>query len=177
MKRCILVKSNVVPICQNIQLNCLRIICPQDITVPNIPGLCEAVVEYPDPCVANCPGWVRVGCDPPSGSTFPVGTTPVTCIAEDEFGNTASCTFTVTVEDVELPQVTCPSSIAVVSETPIVVAYPSPSVSDNCAVSVVCDPPSGSTFPVGTTTVTCTATDASGNMASCTFDVRVISPV
>ncbi len=38
---------------------------------------------------------------------------------------------------------------------------------------VVCTPPSGSTFPRGTTLVTCTATDASGNEASCQFTVTV----
>ncbi len=41
---------------------------------------------------------------------------------------------------------------------------------------VACDPASGSVFPVGTTTVTCTATDSSGNAASATFDVTVSPP-
>jgi HYR domain/WD40-like Beta Propeller Repeat len=36
-----------------------------------------------------------------------------------------------------------------------------------------CDPASGSTFPIGTTTVTCTATDSSGNSAEANFDVVV----
>lgn len=39
--------------------------------------------------------------------------------------------------------------------------------------TVVCDPPSGSAFPVGTTVVTCTATDSSGNTSTCTFTVTV----
>jgi hypothetical protein len=38
---------------------------------------------------------------------------------------------------------------------------------------VVCKPPSGSVFPRGTTLVTCTATDATGNQASCEFPVSV----
>jgi len=38
---------------------------------------------------------------------------------------------------------------------------------------VVCVPPSGSLFPRGTTFVTCTATDASGNQATCGFPVTV----
>ena len=38
---------------------------------------------------------------------------------------------------------------------------------------VLCNRPSGSTFPIGTTTVTCTATDASGNQATASFTVRV----
>jgi hypothetical protein len=37
----------------------------------------------------------------------------------------------------------------------------------------VCSPPSGATFNLGTTTVTCTATDTSGNTAICSFIVRV----
>jgi HYR domain len=41
--------------------------------------------------------------------------------------------------------------------------------------SLTCNPPSGSIFPVGTTTVTCTATDASGNTAQYTFNVTVYS--
>jgi uncharacterized delta-60 repeat protein len=38
---------------------------------------------------------------------------------------------------------------------------------------VICTPPSGSTFPIGTTTVTCTATDAAGNTSSGSFTVDV----
>jgi hypothetical protein len=41
------------------------------------------------------------------------------------------------------------------------------------APTVVCVPPSGSTFPRGTTLVTCTATDASGNQSTCQFPVTV----
>ena len=38
---------------------------------------------------------------------------------------------------------------------------------------VTCDPPSGNTFPIGTTTVTCTSTDSSGNSAGGSFTVQV----
>ena len=38
---------------------------------------------------------------------------------------------------------------------------------------IVCTPPSGSRFPPGTTLVQCTATDASGNQATCSFPVTV----
>jgi hypothetical protein len=46
---------------------------------------------------------------------------------------------------------------------------------DNCAgpVSIICTPPSGSLFPVGDTTVNCTAVDACGNSSACSFHVRV----
>src|SRR5262249_40715533 len=46
---------------------------------------------------------------------------------------------------------------------------------DNCSVTnLVSTPPNGSTFPVGVTTVTHVATDASGNSSSCTFTVTVL---
>jgi hypothetical protein len=46
---------------------------------------------------------------------------------------------------------------------------------DNCGgpVSIVCTPPSGSFFPVGTTSVTCVASDGCGNSSSCSFNVIV----
>jgi hypothetical protein len=51
--------------------------------------------------------------------------------------------------------------------------------SDSCPgpVTVECEPSSGSTFPCGTTTVTCTATDYSDNVSQCTFPVIVGIPV
>lgn len=44
---------------------------------------------------------------------------------------------------------------------------------DECgpAPVVVCNPPSGSGFPIGATIVTCTATDGVGNQTICTFTV------
>jgi hypothetical protein len=56
----------------------------------------------------NCPG-VLVEASIPSGSFFPVGTTPVTLTATDAAGNMTSCTFNVTVEDTEAPVAVCGS--------------------------------------------------------------------
>jgi hypothetical protein len=52
------------------------------------------------------------------------------------------------------------------------------SATDSCdtSVGVVAVPPSGSLFPFGTTTVSATATDDSGNNASCSFTVTVLTP-
>jgi hypothetical protein len=56
-----------------------------------------------------------------------------------------------------------PANITVDATRPsgATVTYPLPAVTDpiNSATTAVCTPPSGSTFPIGTTTVTCTATD------------------
>jgi lysophospholipase L1-like esterase len=48
-----------------------------------------------------------------------------------------------------------------------------PATGGRAPVTVACTPPSGSTFPLGSTNVTCTATDASSATASCTFPVTV----
>lgn len=58
------------------------------------------------------------------------------------------------------------------------VSYTPPVAASSCGTAITnisCTPPSGSFFPLGTTTVTCTATDAQGNSASCSFQVIVNS--
>jgi hypothetical protein len=55
------------------------------------------------------------------------------------------------------------------------IAWASPTAADDMDPDpvVACDPSSGSTFPVGTSTVTCSATDAAGNASTASFDVTV----
>ncbi len=155
------------------------ITCPDDITGTADPDQCSAVITYPGPTVTDdCPTGATV-CAPASGSAFPIGITTVTCSVSDSFGNTASCSFTVTINDTQPPQITCPAVATAITDqntcpSPAcqVVNYPAPVAMDNCpGVVVVCNPPSGSCFPTGVAAVTCTATDASGNTASCMFSV------
>ncbi|MCK5921732.1 MAG: HYR domain-containing protein, partial [Methylococcales bacterium] len=117
------------------------------------------------------------GTDNASGS-YPVGTTTVTWTVTDASGNTANCTTDVTVNDVELPVITCPADIAVGNDAGVcgaVVTWNAATVTDNCPGASVTGSThaSGDNFAVGTTTVTITATDASGNTATCDFDVTV----
>ena len=78
--------------------------CPADITVANDPGVCGAIVNYPAATLTgNC--GADITSDHPSGSLFPVGTTAVTITATKLDGTTASCTFNVTVNDTEVPNV------------------------------------------------------------------------
>src|SRR6185503_3381300 len=153
------------------------ITCPANIAVANTPGQCSAAVTYPAPTVSdNCPGIGTSSCSPVSGAIFPKGTTTVTCNVMDAAGNSASCSFTITVNDTQPPTIVCPANITVVPPVlgaPCVnVAYPAPVVADNCpGATFACSPAAGSCFPIGTTTVSCTATDASGNKASCSFVV------
>jgi len=85
----------------------------------------------------------------------------------------------VTVNDTQPPAITCPASITTATPQNVcggtcAVTNFTTTASDNCpGVTVACTPPSGSCFARGTTTVTCTATDASSNTATCSFSVTV----
>ncbi len=107
---------------------------------------------------------------------YPVGRTPVTLTVADSHGASASCVATVTVVDTTPPTIACPVSQTVnaTSLSGAVVLFGLPIASDNCSIaSVTCSPVSGSTFAIGTTTVTCIATDGSGNTSTCSFTVKV----
>lgn len=152
------------------------ITCPANVTRSTDPNRCSAVVTYPAPMANdNCPG-VTASCNPPSGSSFTKGATTVNCTATDTSGNTANCSFMVTVNDTQAPTITCPSNVMTTTSNPggTAVNYPPPAASDNCpGVTANCMPPSGSNFPVGMTVVTCTATDTAANTANCMFTVTV----
>lgn len=111
-----------------------------------------------------------------SPHTFPAGVTTVNCISSNMNG-TASCSFTVTVTESEPPTITCSGDVvagAAPGEGSAVVEFSDPEATDACGdVTVTCDPVSGSVFPIGTSTVACTARDRSGNTNSCSFAVTV----
>lgn len=67
-----------------------------DLTVPAT-GSDGAPVEYSFTATDNLGGPLTTVCTPASGSTFPVGTTPVTCTVTDEAGNSTAADFAVTV--------------------------------------------------------------------------------
>ncbi len=118
-------------------------------------------------------------CLPASGSHFDLGTTTVECSVTDSGGLAASGSFDVTVVDTTAPALDQPVDVTAVSTDgkPVAVAFPTPAASDvvDPSPTVTCGPASGSPFPVGTTEVTCTATDASGNSSDVSFDVTVVS--
>jgi hypothetical protein len=116
-----------------------------------------------------------VGCtQSPAGPYTGVGPHAVTLTCTDTTGLSASCTATVTAVDETPPEIACPDSIALECTSGGAVATYSASATDNCSVvATTCAPPSGSTFPVGTTSATCSAADDSGNTSSCGFSVTV----
>ncbi|MEW6379114.1 MAG: HYR domain-containing protein, partial [bacterium] len=102
-----------------------------DCVLPPVPG--KAV--YPDGSTSD---------DVQPGDTFPIGTTIITYTAEDRCGNTASCTFKVTVGGDEPLTCTCPSDITVNNDPGrcgAAVGWELPSCSDNCGeiFTVTCD--------------------------------------
>ena len=130
-------------------------------------------VFYPAPAVSNA---VFIGCSIPSGTCLPVGFYNVICRATNDCGS-AACEFSITVNSAQgqPPSIKCPSNIVVsvpCGSNCAPFLYPLPTVSNGALES--CNPPPGFCFPIGITTVVCRATNACGQSAICSFDVRVI---
>ncbi|MEZ4687330.1 MAG: HYR domain-containing protein [Bacteroidia bacterium] len=147
-------------------------------------GLCGARVNYSVSAVDICKPVAIQQFDftgKTSGSIFPLGTTLQEYDFSTRYNKTyAFCQFNVTVLDSVKPQITCPANITVPNDSGLcgaVVNY-SISASDDCSAVTQSQSDStgltsGSFFPAGITSQRWTATDTSGNLASCTFSVHV----
>ena len=164
--------ANHDPIFFKVQTNC-TITCPANIIQPNDAGQCGAIVNY-NPTAVSCG---VVTCTPASGSFFSVGTTNVQCTTEAG----PACNFTITVNDTENPTIACPMNIIAPNDPGLCSATVNPgtaTANDNCAGVTVNGTrsdgqPLNAPYPVGTTTITWKATDASGNIASCNQTITV----
>jgi hypothetical protein len=150
---------------------------PSDITA-EATGADGATVSYIGVTASDdVDGPLTATCSKASGTVFSLGTTTVTCSAEDKAGNVGDNSFTVTVEDTTAPDLTVSASRTAVatSANGAAVSYPAPAATDivDGAVAASCDKASGSVFPLGATTVTCTATDEAGNTGTKMFTVTV----
>jgi hypothetical protein len=153
---------------------------PAPITVTPPPGSASAVVTFPLPLALDqIDGSRAVTCTPASGSVFSVGTREVTCSAADAHGHLTEVSFDVTVADVVPPSITHVPAPFTVEASEAGGARPTfelplafDLVDEN--VPITCSPASGSVFPLGPTTVTCSASDAQGNLAQATFVVTVV---
>lgn len=147
---------------------------PNNITRSNDNGQCGSVVSWTEPAASdNCTGVSLAQiAGPANGSNFPIGITTVTYKATDAVGRSSTRSFTVTINDTELPVIThngnknvnnevgkCGASVAI-----------SASATDNCSVGT----PSGTRsdgkpltddYPAGTTTITWNVSDANSNAA------------
>jgi hypothetical protein len=126
----------------------------------------------------NC-GIANITVSPASFDCSDLGSNTVTLRVEDVNGNVSTCSAIVTVEDKINPTITnVPSNITVTANsndcTPSVI-WTVPNADDNCSVTMTGSHNSGDDFAIGTTTVTYTAVDPSGNKATASFNVTVVS--
>lgn len=133
----------------------------------------DPVVTYEVSAVDDIDGPVETICRPASGTTFRQGTTRVVCIATDSHANSGFETFLVTVTEGGRPAVDVPDDITVEATGPsgAVVTYEVETHGGTAPAN--CTPASGSTFPLGFTTVSCTASNAFGSTTE-TFTVLVV---
>ena len=137
-----------------------------------------AVVTY-SATVSGGSGTSTTSC-PGSGATYGLGSHTATCTATDTawfISDSGSATFEVV--DTTDPVVTTPADVGPIPATSpsgATASYGSASATDavDGSVTATCGPPSsGSLFPIGTTSITCSATDSSGNTGTASFTVTV----
>jgi uncharacterized repeat protein (TIGR01451 family) len=155
----------------------ISLTCPSNITV-TATSQSGANVFFSITASGGC-STPNVTATPPSGSTFPIGVTTVYTYASDSCGTTTNCSFTVTVNPPSYPPIvlTCPSNITVTATgTGGAVVFYTASATGGCSPppTVIANPPSGSSFPVGTTTVFTTASDNCGDSTNCSFTITVV---
>jgi hypothetical protein len=163
------------------------VIAPPNVTVNTGPGATACGTAVSDATLGtasandSCAGSLSVTrTGVPAGNVFPVGQTTITYSANDG-RNTGNATQKVTVIDNTAPVISCLTNITLEPTCPsgAIATYTPPVGTDNCAGATTVRTAglaSGSVFPIGTTTVTHTVTDASGNSASCSFTVTVFTP-
>ena len=148
--------------------------CPTNITA-SADASCQATVSWTAPGFSdNCAG-AMLGVSKAPGSLFNIGITTVVYTATDAAGNAATCSFTVTVNDVTPPFILEHADI-VETAGPSCTAKVnfSPPTSEDCGpVVVTSSHQPGHEFPVGITEVLYTATDIVGNQSTNKFNVIV----
>ncbi|HUI07169.1 MAG TPA: HYR domain-containing protein [Verrucomicrobiae bacterium] len=160
-----------------------EIACPGDI-VTNTAGGCTPLVDCtvtrsgtPTPAFRCNIGNIS-NVDLSAPYPFPAGTWTVNCLASNNYG-TATCSFNVTVKISPPPWIVCPGDIVTnlpIGQTQADITFGAPTAGAYCdgTVTASCAASSGSTFPLGTNTVTCMAIDSTSNTNTCTFNVIVL---
>ncbi|XP_071845663.1 uncharacterized protein [Apostichopus japonicus] len=158
--------------------------CPMDQQVEAPIGSGGTTVFFNEPTATDESGRPLVTQTHRRGDFFPTGVTSVVFAFTDTNGNTATCSFFVTVTEAQpvdvLPPVifNCPSgeeAFATQGATGVVVNFIAPTAIDNSgeAPSISASNMPGDFFPLGPTVVSYTFSDRQGNEATCTFVVAV----
>jgi hypothetical protein len=153
--------------------------CPANIAL-NSADSCS-IARWTAPTATDNCGIPTLTASHQSGLCFRVGSTTVTYTAKDAKGNTALCTFKVTVSNpcfndtIKPVLYNCPASITMtIPDTAVAITWKAPTALDNCGiVTISSSNPIGSLFKVGTTTVTYTAMDAKDNKSTCSFTINI----
>jgi HYR domain/GEVED domain len=154
--------------------------CPGNITKTTTDTAAVAA-WVPPSAFDNCDESPTITGTHASGSVFKLGSTTVTFTARDNKNNKSTCVFAVTVvnpcaNDTIKPILSaCPAPVSqTTSGTTATATWTPPTATDNCSVPTLSSTQnSGAAFPIGTTSVTYTATDAKNNKSTCTFTVTV----
>lgn len=163
---------------------CLDLACPAGPLEFEAAETGGAVATWAATVTNRCGGPAWVHCDPPSGTLFAVGRTRVSCTAGVGPAILVRREFEVVVKDVTPPVIVLPRSTAfrcggfsIQGQPGRVVTHAGVQAHDNAdpAPKLVFDPPAGTFLGLGQHTVTCTATDASGNSSTRQFQVSVTS--
>ena len=140
-------------------------------------GPSGATVTYVPPiAIDQVDGILPVTCTPPSGATYPLNTLTkpleVECTALDSGNRAAKVGIPIVVRDTTKPVLSVPNHVNASSTTGVATWTATATDLVDPSPQVTCFPPSGSTFPVGTSAVLCTATDSLGNGAIAQFKVQ-----
>jgi large repetitive protein len=160
--------------------------CPANIT-KTTPDTAVAVTWTAPTALDNC-SVVMLATTNAIGSRFNLGNTTVTYTAMDAKNNKSTCSFTVTINQVVTACTndtikpvftTCPANITVTTSTATGMAqWALPTATDNCSTPSVSGTfASNASFPIGTTAVVFTATDAARNVNYCRFNVTIVAAV
>ncbi len=160
--------------------------CPREtVTALSAADQCGAEVLYEAIFVDdNCAGAsITAQSHGLAGDFFPVGTTTVSISAVDAAGNTADCTFDVTVTDNIAPILVCRTTTIGLDDQGqgnLSLFDVFLEATDNCALSNVTPTLSSTSFDcndIGLQQVTVSASDIYGNIGSCTVDLTVVDNV
>jgi hypothetical protein len=139
-------------------------------------GRAGAVATFTATATDVVDGSRAVGCTPPSGATFGLGTTTVNCSSSDTHGNTANGSFNVVVRDTTPPTLQLPGPMTVEATGPSGATATFTATATDLVDGqrpVTCTPASGAAFAFGSTNVSCSSSDTHGNTADGAFTVLV----
>ncbi|MBF4506874.1 DUF11 domain-containing protein, partial [Flavobacterium sp. JLP] len=145
----------------------------------DVTAQCSVTVTNPT-TTDNCKGTVTgTTTDPLTYNTQ--GSFNITWSFNDENGNIETALQKVIITDTQKPTVTCPSDVVAFANANSCAAagvnLGVPSTTDNCSGTVTVTNNAPSSYPLGNTIVTWTATDAAGNIQTCSQNVKVVGPI